>query len=107
MDLKSYYRKIRELEASIEEPHPVVVSLETPDGGRAGVMTEVFKFLAAKMVVEGRAQLASTEETAQFRAEIKEAKRAADEQTAASKVQVAIVSEADLRSLRGGGKPSK
>ena len=33
MDLKVYYQKIRELEQGFQTAYPVIVSLETPDGG--------------------------------------------------------------------------
>jgi hypothetical protein len=60
MDLKVYYRKIRIVEAEIADADVVMISLETPDGGRAGVATEVRRRLAAKLVVEGKARLASS-----------------------------------------------
>ena len=57
MDLRGYYQKIREVEAQIGEPCASVVSLATEDGGVAGVVTEVPRRVAAKMVVDGRAKL--------------------------------------------------
>ena len=56
MDLKLYYQKIRDLERDLKADYAVVVSLETPDGGKAGVRTEVPARTAAKMIVEGRAR---------------------------------------------------
>lgn len=102
MDLKGYYRRIRELEASIEAADVVVVSQETPDGGKAGVKTETPRLLAAQMVVEGKARLATAEETAQYAAEKQEAKRQADEKAASQRVRVALLSEAELLTLTGG-----
>src|SRR5690242_15334289 len=64
MDLKIYYQKVREKRASIAEAFPVVVSQETGDGGKDGVLTEVTPDLAAKMIVDGTAHLASAEEAA-------------------------------------------
>ena len=58
MDLKNYFRKVREAEASILSPHVVVVSLPTRDGGVGGRLTEMSRELAAKLLVEGRARLA-------------------------------------------------
>jgi hypothetical protein len=69
MDLRVYYRKLRKIEAEIPEPYVVVVSRETPDGGKPGVKTDVPRSLAAKLIVEDQATLASPEETAQFLAE--------------------------------------
>jgi hypothetical protein len=69
MDLRVYYRKIRKIEAELPEPFVVVLSRETPDGGKPGVKTEVPRSLAAKLIVEDQATLATPEETAEFRAD--------------------------------------
>ena len=47
MDLRAYYRKLREVEASISEEHVVLVSLATPEGGKPGVRTEAPRAIAA------------------------------------------------------------
>lgn len=83
MDLKVYYRKIRELESEITESDVVVVSLETPDGGRSGEASEVPKLLAAKLVVQGKARLASADEAARYRGSLREASVRAQEAAAA------------------------
>jgi hypothetical protein len=101
MDLKVYYQKIRQIEAALGEAYVVLVSQDTPDGGRAGVRTEASRLVAAKMIVEGRARLASAEETAEHRERAAEAKRAAEQVAAAGRMQITVVSEADLRALRG------
>jgi len=93
MDLKAYYRDIRELESSLPDEDVVVVSLVTPDGGRAGARSEVSRLLAAKLVIERKARLASGEEASQYRSELAEASERAREEAAASRVQVAIVRE--------------
>ena len=69
MDLLAYYEKIRKIEALIEAVFAVVTSRATPDGGRAGVMTEVPRAAAARLIAEEKADLANPEEAAQFRAE--------------------------------------
>jgi hypothetical protein len=66
MDLRGYYQKIREIEAKIAEAFAVIVSLESSDGGKAGTQTEVSRALAAKMIVEGLARLATPEEKRAF-----------------------------------------
>jgi hypothetical protein len=48
MDLQIYYRKIRAMEDSLKDPSVVLVSLETPDGGREGVRTEVPRRIGAR-----------------------------------------------------------
>ncbi len=70
MDLRAYYRKLRGIEAELHEDSVVVISRETPDGGRAGVKSDVPRALAARLVVDEKADLATPEEAAEFRAEV-------------------------------------
>ena len=103
MNLKTYYQKIREVEHTLVEPFAVLVSHATPDGGREGVLIEVPSQLAAKMIADGRAHLAGSDEARDFRQRAAEAKKAADEEMMASKMQVTIVPTAELkRSARSG-----
>jgi hypothetical protein len=106
MDVRMYYQKLRQVEASIEDAWVVVVSEETPDGGRAGVMNEVSRNAAAAMVVEGRARLAMPGEVAQYRAQMQRAKSAAEEAELSNRIQVTVLSEQELRGLKSL-KPSK
>lgn len=99
MDPKHYFRKIREIEATISEPHAFVCSLETSDGGKAGVVTEVGRELAAKMIAEGRAALATKAESEQFLEKQAAARAAAQKAEMARRLQVTIVSDTD------GGRP--
>lgn len=69
MDLRAYYQKIRQIEAEIREESVVITSLETPDGGRGGVSTEAPRAVAARLIAEQRAELASEEAAARFRAQ--------------------------------------
>ena len=50
MDLRVYYQKIRDIESKIAHEFPVVKSLETSDGGKPGILTEVPRRIAAKLV---------------------------------------------------------
>jgi len=80
MDLRMYYQKIRDTEAKIADPFPVVESCETPDGGPAGRLTEVTPALAARMIVErGRETGDGSGRGGAFREERATAKQAADE----------------------------
>jgi hypothetical protein len=63
MDLRVYYQKIRSEEAKIPGKFAKVTSLATPDGGKPGMMTEVPRRVAAKMIVDGTAKLAAEGET--------------------------------------------
>jgi hypothetical protein len=107
MDLKSYYQKIRETHSKIGQPFPIVVSHETQDGGKPGVMTEVPCAVAAKMVVEGTARLATPKEEEAFRTARSEAKREADAAAEAAKVQMTLVPAAvwnQTQRRTGGGR---
>jgi hypothetical protein len=99
MDVRAYYRKVREVEASISDEHVVLVSLATPEGGKAGVRTEAPKAIAAKLIAEGRARLASAEESEEFRTANRAAKEKFDQEEAARRMQVVVV-PADARRLK-------
>lgn len=101
MDLRVYYQKIRKLEAEIPEPFVVLVSRETADGGKAGVKTDVSRRLAARLIVEDRAEMASPEETARFRAEVHRDWKAAEEFEDLAVQQV----KAPLKALRRARRP--
>jgi hypothetical protein len=105
MDLKQYFRKIREVEASIAEPDTFVVSLETADGGKAGIVSEVPRAIAAKLIVEARASLATKAERDGFLEQQAAVRAAAQKAELARRLQVAIVSEPD--SLRAGQPTGK
>lgn len=105
MDLRIYYQKIHEVEKELPDA-VVVISLETGDGGKAGVFTEVSRRLAAKLVVEGRARVASQEETQKFRDQQVEAKREAEQAAAAGRVQVTVV-PSDWAPIKGGVRATK
>jgi hypothetical protein len=101
MDLRNYYQKLREKESEITEAFPIVVSNETADGGKPGVLTEVTPGIAAKMVLDGVARLATAPEEKTFRAAQVQAKRAADQAAEAAKVQFTVVSTTELNKMKG------
>ena len=100
MDLRMFYRKIREVEGAIASDPVLVVSAATPDGGKAGLISEVARSVAARLIVEGRAKLADTEEAEGFRKRIADAVAKVEQDVNSKRVQVALISEAELRSLR-------
>lgn len=97
MDLRQYFRKLREIEESLTESYPVVVSLETSDGGKAGALCEVPRSIAAKMILERRAALASVEQKELFLQQQETARKAAEKAELARRVQVAIITDSDLQ----------
>ncbi len=101
MNLRGYYQKLREVERSLIAPFIVLASQETPDGGREGTLTEAPRLVAAKMILEGRALVATEEQVRAFQEAKVEAKRAADQEAALSRMQVTIVPAGDPRATRG------
>jgi hypothetical protein len=93
MDLKQYFRKVREIEANIKESYVLISSLETADGGKPGVLSEVSREIAAKVIAEGRAIVASDAEVKRFAEEQSFAKKAAEKAALARRLQVAIIAD--------------
>lgn len=91
MDLKGYYRKLREKAAELPDGDQVVVSEATADGGVAGVVSVVPKEVACRLLVEGRARLASTEEAEAYRAEQAEARAEWLRARAAERIHVQLM----------------
>ncbi len=71
MNLRDFYANVRNTLAMIESPFVVLVSKDTPDGGKKGVMTLVKRETAARLIVEDRAKLATEEESAAYFADEK------------------------------------
>jgi len=108
--MKSYFRRIREVEDSIVEKDAVIVSSQTADGGREGVITEVPRMVAARLVAEGRARLASDAERSEYVAATKERHVRAEEAQRRAKPSLAVITTEELQTLRGALKlepPSK
>jgi hypothetical protein len=107
MDLRVYYQKIRDAEAKIEDEFPVVMSRETGDGGKEGTLTEVPRRIAAKMVVEGTAQVVSPAQKQAFQDAQAEARRLADQLAAAAQVRVTVLSSSELDKLKNARTATK
>jgi hypothetical protein len=107
MDLRNYYQKIRQIEAEIGEEPAIVMSLETSDGGKPGMATEVPRETAARLIVELRARLATAEEAASYRRSVEEQRRIADQLQAMSRTQFAVISDVEMKAIRGALKPGK
>ena len=97
MDLRSYYKKVREAEAALKGEHFVLVSLETPEGGKAGVCTEAARNTAARLIAESRARLATEEEAREFHESHRAAKDAYEQDQAAKRVQVMVIPSQELK----------
>ena len=97
MDLRSYYRKVREAEAGLIGEHFVLVSLETPEGGKAGVCTEASRRTAARLLAEAGARLATEEEANDFYEVHRAAREAREQEEAARRVQVMVIPSHELK----------
>ena len=107
MDLKGYYRKIRDAEARLADEFPILRSLATEEGGRPGRLVEVTRAVAARMIVDGIAELAGTEEAAEFRSAVEKAREKEQERRRAEKIQFTILAERDIESLRKATRNSR
>lgn len=104
MDVKQYFRRLREIENSFVDNYPVVISLETSDGGKAGLIAEMSRAVAAKMIVEGRAIVANADQKAAYYEYQEANKRAAEKAELAKRVQVAIIADPEFQSQAMGRK---
>jgi hypothetical protein len=107
MDLRQFYRKIREIESSIPDKYPFVMSLATDDGGKEGVIAEVPRYQAARLIVEGKARLATDEEKKAHLDNLAAAQKAAEEWEAARRVPLSFLLGTDQRQPASKSKPSK
>lgn len=103
MDLRAYYGKVREAEAALAGEHFVMVSLATPEGGKEGVRTEVPRSLAARLIVEGRARVATDDETNAFREVNRAAREKYEEDEAARRVQVVVMPARETKKQKERG----
>ena len=107
MDLRAFFQKLRKIEQEIVDAHVVMVSHETSDGGRAGQLAEVSRSNAARLILEGHAHLATAEESAEFRAAVQKRVEEAQQRLLAEKVQVNVISDADLRAMKSTSRADK
>ncbi len=100
MDLRSYYKKVRDEEATLTGDHIVLVSLETSEGGKPGVLTEAPRAIAARLIAEERARVATEEEAREFHEANREARSAHEEAEAAKRVQVMVIPARQFKKQR-------
>lgn len=91
MDVRAYYAKVREAEANLPDEYVVLVSFATPEGGKAGVLTEAPREIAARLIAEGRARAASEQEATNFHDGHRAAKARNEREEAARRIQVMVI----------------
>lgn len=92
MDVRQYYRKLRDIESGIADDFVLVTSLETSDGGKAGIVSEVSREQAAKLIVEGRVTLSESKEQKAYLDKQIADRKAFEKAEMARRLQVTIVS---------------
>lgn len=107
MNLRDYYREITAQEAEIEDAFVLVISLPTPNGGRAGVVSEVNRATAAKMIVDKLTRLATPEEVKKLRDDREEKQRLKDLASLQERVRMTRLAEDELRALKKALQPSR
>jgi hypothetical protein len=100
MDIRQYFEKLRQIESSIPEPFVVVISLATPDDGKAGKFTEVPREIAAQLLVESRARLANEDEVREYKDRAERIRVEAEQASAKSRLQFTVLTEHEARALR-------
>ena len=103
MDLRIYYQQLRQVEATVPTDPVLVCSLATSDGGKAGVISEVRRGVAAQLLLQGRARLASDDESVEFRADGLARLERAERDSAVKRIQVTVVPD-EFRDARGKGE---
>ncbi|MGJ5817882.1 hypothetical protein [Paludibaculum fermentans] len=93
MDLKGYFRQVKDLEKKIQDRDFYIMSLATQDGGRAGVLTQVARRVGCQLIVEGKARQATDEEIAKFQGDQTARRLAHEKQEAVSRIQVQVISD--------------
>ncbi len=119
MDTKQYYAQVREMEAQIAGPEAqvirdssgritavlggieevVVISRATPDGGRPGVPKEVTRYRAARMIVDGTAELASPEQAKAYQEKERRATEEERSRRAAQEIKVSVITREQAEAL--------
>jgi len=100
MDIRGYFRKVRETEELIDGPMAVIVSLDTPEGGKAGRFMEIGRSVAAHMMVDARARLANDQEIADYRASVEQDIEQAQQTLNASNISLTMMTDEHMKSLR-------
>src|SRR5262245_10456133 len=107
MDLQMHYSKIRQEEQKITDEFPIISSHETADGGKAGVLVEVTRRIAARFIALGLARIATGEERKLFADTKLEAKRIADEALEVAKQTAAAFAVRGIEKLQSGLRPKE
>lgn len=107
MNLKDYYKAISHVEAEIPDEFAFVVSLPTDNGGRGGVVAEVTRATAAKLIVDQQARLTTPAEARQAREDRKEQQRQKEMSALRERMRITRLAEDELRTLKKSLHPTR
>jgi hypothetical protein len=100
MNLRKYYEQVKTIRESIPEEFAYVTSLATANGGKAGVVTQVDRDLAARMIADGVARLSQAEEVKAYEAENEQGRNVAREEQLRNRLRIALVNEPEIEASR-------
>lgn len=106
MDIRLYFETLAQVKATLPEGTVVIVSEATPEGGKAGVVSEVNRDTAAQLIAERKARKADAGEEKEFHLATERARASAEERRLSERVHVTLVPESDYRAMKGS-RPSK
>lgn len=98
MNVKEYYQRVREVAARMPEDAVIIRSLATANGGKAGVLTEVSRQIAATEIVNGTATLATAEESAAYYREMDTKRQMAEKAQALTRLHLSLTTATPILS---------
>lgn len=96
MNLRKHYEQIKAIRETISEPFVYVTSLETPNGGKPGCVSQVEADVAARMIVEGQARTATEDEILEYETECQKGRANAREEQLRHRLRITLVNEPEI-----------
>jgi hypothetical protein len=97
MNLRKYYDQVHKIRQDIKEPFVLLSSLATPNGGKEGCVSEVPAELAARMIADGVAQFATSEQIEAYHSDADANRLAAQEEQLRNRLRITLVNEGDMQ----------
>lgn len=99
MDVKQFYQQVRELSAQLPADAIVIKSVSTPNGGKAGVFTEVCRQTAAMQIILGTAVLATAEEAKVYYRDMEAKRQLAEKALELTRLQISLSKATQLHPI--------
>jgi hypothetical protein len=97
--LREYYDNYREALDTIDKDFVVLISRVTNDGGKAGVLSEASRDVAAHRIAGNSSFLANEEDTQRYYDQAIEARESAQREASKDKIKFAVLSSDDFRKI--------